>query len=845
VIRNTGLEPGQPSAAWTQLPLARTQAALAQSEQQWRLMADATPQILWVSDAAGRVEFFNGQWSDYTGAPYEPTTAAEVAAAFLHPDDAAATMEAFDTARRSGTVFRVEHRIRSASGEYRWFLARANPYRDPAGGEIVRWFGASVDIHDRRTVEAALRQSEEHFRAVADLVPDLLWSNGPDGHIDWYNRRWSEYTGQTRDEALGAGWMAIIHPDDLPKTLTRWHQALEARQPYLTEHRVRRHDGQYRWHLVRAEPLGDRDGQVLRWFGSATDIHDQHTMRDSLAQQVRQRTAELETLAAREQAIMASAGVAIIATDLDGRITSFNPAAEMMLRRAAAKAVGSFITDFCEPHELTFKAQFFSPEVRAHAQRMPKPLVEGLLPERARPGEGPRNEWVYMRDDGTSFPGLLNLNVLRDERGQVIGFLAVITDLSERKKMEEQLRQRAAELEVLTARERAVFASAASAIIACDLAGRITVFNPAAEKMLRIPASQALGRKVLDFYDHEELRQRAHLFPQEVLEAALQLPLGMGDVAHQALSTARLEESFQDSSQQSEWTYVRADGTRFTGLLSVSVLRNQHGTAIGLLAVITDLTERKALEGQLRKRTVQAEAATAAKSAFLAHMSHEFRTPLNAVIGLSQLLAQRLLPEDVSRFISHIHQAGEQLLALTNDVLDLSRIEAGEMQLEHLAFELAPLLEAVRALVQPQADAKAVRVQLEAPADLPAQLVGDPLRIKQVLLNLLSNAVKFTPAGSVALRVKEMQRAQQTVTLRFDVLDTGIGIPHEQQARIFEPFTQVDSSTTRRFGGTGLGLSIVRRLVEMMHGRLELKSQPGQGSTFSVTLTMEAPTGVD
>ena len=158
-----------------------------------------------------------------------------------------------------------------------------------------------------------------------------------------------------------------------------------------------------------------------------------------------------------------------------------------------------------------------------------------------------------------------------------------------------------------------------------------------------------------------------------------------------------------------------------------------------------------------------------------------------------------------------------------------------------MPFELGPLLDSVRVLMQPLADAKGLSLRLDAPAQLPARLMGDPLRLKQVLINLLSNAVKFTPAGHVALAVKQRASNGRLVSLRFEVSDTGIGVTAEQQARIFDPFTQADSSTTRRFGGTGLGLSIVRSLVDMMGGQLGLQSQPGQGTTFSVTLTLELP----
>jgi signal transduction histidine kinase len=224
-------------------------------------------------------------------------------------------------------------------------------------------------------------------------------------------------------------------------------------------------------------------------------------------------------------------------------------------------------------------------------------------------------------------------------------------------------------------------------------------------------------------------------------------------------------------------------------------------------------------------------------------MSHELRTPLNAVIGLSHLLQQMVLPTRAQDFVGHVAQAGAQLLALVNDVLDLARIESGEMRLECLPFELGEVLDEVHGIIHPLAAAKGLALEFEATGAAPLRVCGDALRLKQVLLNLLGNAVKFTPAGSVRLDVHAVGCGDAGVMLCFDVVDTGIGIAPEAQQRIFDPFTQADGSTTRRYGGTGLGLSIVRRLVAMMGGSLELQSAPGQGSRFSVGVPFALPEG--
>ncbi|MBW4463595.1 MAG: PAS domain S-box protein [Nodosilinea sp. WJT8-NPBG4] len=268
----------------------QAEARLRESEQRFRLMADAVPQIVWLTDPQGRVEFFNKQWRDYTGVPYRPMTVAEAVASFVHPDDSERTMAAFNAAQRSGGVFSVEHQIRSATGSYRWFLVRAEPYRDPQTGEIIRWFGASIDIHDCKQAEAIVLQREAQFRQLADAMPQQVWITDAEGNTQYVNQQWATYTGLTLEQTQDIHYAAqVIHPDDFEITSELWRTALATGTPYQAEFRLKHCAAQtYRWFLSRAIAIRDEQGQIVQWFGTSTDIEElrrAQAQREQLLQQ--------------------------------------------------------------------------------------------------------------------------------------------------------------------------------------------------------------------------------------------------------------------------------------------------------------------------------------------------------------------------------------------------------------------------------------------------------------------------------------------------------------------------------------------------------------------------------
>ena len=257
-----------------------------------------------------------------------------------------------------------------------------------------------------------------------------------------------------------------------------------------------------------------------------------------------------------------------------------------------------------------------------------------------------------------------------------------------------------------------------------------------------------------------------------------------------------------------------------------------------IYAAARDITERKRAEDNIQRLMQEAEAANRAKSEFLARMSHEIRTPLNVVLGMGDLLERTALNTEQRQYVRVFQRAGSNLLTLINDILDLSKVESGRITLETIAFDLADVLDATVEIMEARAKEKGIRLGYQVMAGTPPKLLGDPDRLRQVLINLLGNAIKFTAEGQVLMRVEPDPENREPGALRFAVSDSGIGIPEEKLGLIFEDFTQADASTTRRYGGTGLGLSISKRLVELMNGRIWVESKPGAGSTFYFTVKL-------
>jgi two-component system sensor histidine kinase/response regulator len=301
------------------------------------------------------------------------------------------------------------------------------------------------------------------------------------------------------------------------------------------------------------------------------------------------------------------------------------------------------------------------------------------------------------------------------------------------------------------------------------------------------------------------------------------------ELAREIVDTAR-----SSGLRRFDWSFRRLDGREFPA--EVTAIPDQVSGETAMLLVVHDLTERISREDEMRRAKEAAESGERAKSDFLATMSHEIRTPMNGIIGMTSLLLDSPLNEEQRDFVETIRASGDALLGVINDILDFSKLEAGKVDLEVVDFDLPTTVDEAVDLIAEAAQRKRIEVQVFLEDDVPDRVVGDPGRVRQVLLNLLSNAVKFTDAGSVLVHLEVHGIDPGKTRIRFSVTDTGAGIAPEARAALFQRFSQADSSTTRRYGGTGLGLAISKRLVEAMGGQISCESVAGEGSTFWFTV---------
>jgi PAS domain S-box-containing protein len=521
---------------------------------------------------------------------------------------------------------------------------------------------------------------------------------------------------------------------------------------------------------------------------------------DAVASEVRRKEAILKT-GALQNAILNSANFSSIATDEKGVIQIFNVGAERMLGYAAADVVNQITpADISDPQEVIARAAALSLELGTAIT----PGFDALAFKASR-GIEDIYELTYIRKDGSRFPAIVSVTALRDDRDTIIGYLLIGTDNSARKQVEERLRWTEESFRLM------VESVSDYAIVMLDPDGHVVSWNTGAERIKGYASEEIVGQHFARFYP--------------------------GDAVADGKPRADLDLAAASGRYEDEGWRVRKDGTSFWANIVFTAIRDQGGNLRGFAKLTRDLTERNKVELALTNAKAAAEKANLAKSDFLSSMSHELRSPLNAILGFAQLMESDVPPPTMAQkeSVDQILRAGWYLLELINEILDLAVIESGKLSMSLEPVSLPEVILECQAMIEPLAQRRGIHLTFPR-FSVPYSVNADRTRLKQVLINLLSNAIKYNRIGGSVIVDCSPGTAEGHV--RITVADSGPGLTPENIAQLFQPFNRLGQDTEE---GTGIGLVVSKRLVELMAGAIGVESTPGKGSTFWVDLHSTAP----
>ncbi len=722
----------------------------------------------------------------------------------IHEDDLDGIARSTEQSAQALTPWHQTYRIHHPVKGLTWLEARAMPERLVDGS--VLWHGYAHDVTARMIAETELADARTRLEAFFDqsvsgfffmmLDEPIAWNGASEDEkealLDYamshqrmtkVNQAMLDQYGGKEQDFIGVT-IRELFAHDLEHARNVWKRLFDQGRLHVETHEQRL-DGK----PIRIDGdyicLYDEHGRLTGHFGVQVDVTERERIQE-----------EVENAKQRYQSLVENIPGVTYRCKLDSDWTV------LYMSKAIAPLSGYPVSDFIDNAVRSF-ARVIHPDDRNKVETGVHAAVAGWKPWEI--------EYRICHRDGSIRHVYEKGRGVTGKDGTVAYLDGFILDITERLEAEQALR---------AAKERfsGIFEQTSSGVAVYRPVDNgedfeFIDYNPAGARLDQTSREAVIGRRVTERFPG--IRE-----------------MGLLTVLQRVARTGAPEDlplsQYQDD--------------RIAGWRETRVFRLSSGEVV---AVYDDLTDIKQAQQESEQAREQAEAASRAKSEFLANMSHEIRTPLNAVIGLSQLLAQTALDRNQRDQLHKIHQSSRMLLRILNDILDFSKIEAGRLELEARDFRLSEIVDQMATLFGERAHVGGLELIYNIPPDLPRNLVGDSLRLAQVLGNLLANAIKFTDAGgAVELGIRAVAPVTNAqATLRFHVRDTGIGMSREQIPRLFQPFTQADTSTTRRYGGTGLGLVISRRLVEAMGGQLAVESAPGQGSTVSFTLTL--PLGQD
>jgi len=763
------------------------------------LVASRTHNAVIITDDRGRIEWLNEGFTRITG--YGPDEAlGREPGSFLHgPDTDPEAIALVRDRFARGEGFRVEIVNYAKSGRKYWLAIDAQPIRDEAGA-LTNFIAIESDVTEQKRGEAALRESEARKGAILEAALDCIITMDHEGRVTEFNPAAERTFGYGRAEVLGRPLADLIIP---PAFRGRHREGVAlflatGEGPVIgkrIEVPAMRADGTEFPAELAIAPT--RTGAAPAFTAYLRDITERNRTHEELRASERRHRVLAEAL---PQLIWTTRG--------DGRCDYLSPQWCEYTGIPEADQLGFNWLDQLHPDDRD----------RVNACWMAANQGRGVydLEYRIRAAAG-SHRWFKVR----------GLPILDDD-GVIARWFGTCTDIDDQKRDQEALRAAHAELETRVGERTAALQEQSEALRLAEENYR-SIFENAMEGIFQTTPE---GRY---------LRSNPALAQIYGFDTPGELVEGLTDIARDLYVEPRRREEFARLVQEHgsvtgfESRIRRRDGRIVWISEAAHAVRDPAGALLYYEGTVQDITRRKQDEEELRRAKEAAEAASRAKSEFLANVSHEIRTPMNGVIGMTELALDTDLSGEQREYIEMVQTSADALLTVINDILDFSRIEAGKLQLDPLPLALRDCLGDTMKTLGLHAHQKGLELAFEIPPGVPDALIGDAGRLRQVLVNLVGNAIKFTDRGEVVVKVALDRRGEGEVVLHFAVSDTGIGIPAEKHGAIFEPFEQADGSTTRRYGGTGLGLAISCRLIEMMGGRIQVESRVGEGSTFAFT----------
>lgn len=671
----------------------------------------------------------------------------------------------------------IEYRIKHKDNSWIWVEERTSVKRDN-NGYITFFEGVITNISARKNAEQQLKESELRYELAVKSTAAGVWEwiNIEEG-IVWWSPKYYELLGY-EDQEIKASYQAFLdslHPDDTPRFEETIKLHAENNEPYMIEYRIRKKDGSYNWFLASGQTSRDKDGKPLKMVGSIIDIHHKKINE--------------ELLIAREEnfrTFIEAAKDVFFQTNPDGYFTYAN--------KAGLELIGLSLEELRKHRYIDFVRDDYKEKVIVFYEN--QKLQNIKLTYLEIPVINSKNETVWMGQNAQ----------LIFKEGEYTGAHVVARDITALKQIQIDKEKAELMLKKQLSTQTAVLESTSESIFALDNQLRYTAFNTAHAKLVKT------------IYDIDI----------EIGSTLINHP----NVKHdQEKEIENLNRALNGQSFTSEEHYG-FNGNEVYVQITYNPIKNDDGTITGVAVFSQDITQKKQNELALLQAKDDALKAARAKSDFLSNMSHEIRTPMNAIIGITELLMERLKDTLNIEYLQSIKLSADNLLYIINDILDLSKIESGKITFENTPFNPLKQLEEIKKSFNHQAKEKNIDLTYESDINLPEFILGDPLRLNQILINLIGNAIKFTHSGKVKISVNVKENSEDFCTLMYCVEDTGIGIPTKKFNSIFESFNQAYTDTSRKFGGTGLGLAITKNLVELQGGKIWLKSEEGKGSSF-------------